>query len=51
MYVNPFFFLTAPFAPPKQLYPAWIACACVFVTLGTLAVALTLRNLRYRSDL
>jgi hypothetical protein len=22
MYVNPFFFLTASFAPPKQLYPA-----------------------------
>jgi len=51
MYVNPFFFLTASFAPPKQLYPAWITCACVFITLGALAVALTLRNLRRRVDL
>jgi len=51
MYVNPFFFLTASFAPPKQLYPAWITCACVFLGLGALAVALTLRNLRRRGDL
>jgi ABC-2 type transport system permease protein len=51
MYVNPFFFLTASFAPPKQLYPAWITCACVFIALGALAVALTLRNLRRRGDL
>ena len=51
MYVNPFFFLTASFAPPRQLYPAWITCACVFVALGALAVALTLRNLRRKADL
>jgi hypothetical protein len=51
MYINPFFFLTASFAPPKQLYPAWITCACVFIALGALAVALTLRNLRRRGDL
>jgi ABC-2 type transport system permease protein len=51
MYLNPFFFLTASFAPPKQLYPAWITCACVFIALGALAVALTLRNLRRRGDL
>ena len=51
MYVNPFFFLTASFAPPKQLYPAWITCAGVFIALGALAVALTLRNLRRRGDL
>jgi len=51
MYVNPFFFLTASFAPPKQLYPAWITCACVFIALGALAVALTLRNLHRSSDL
>jgi ABC-2 type transport system permease protein len=51
MYVNPFFFLTTSFAPPKQLYPAWITCAGVFVVLGALAVALTLRNLRHRGDL
>jgi ABC-type transport system involved in multi-copper enzyme maturation permease subunit len=50
MYLNPFFFLTASFAPPKQLYPAWITCASVFITLGALAMALTLRNLR-RGDL
>jgi ABC-type transport system involved in multi-copper enzyme maturation permease subunit len=51
MYVNPFFFLTASFAPPKQLYPAWITCVGVFIALGALAVALTLRNLRRRGDL
>jgi ABC-2 type transport system permease protein len=51
MYVNPFFFLTASFAPPRQLYPAWFTCACVFFALGALAVALTLRNLRRRGDL
>jgi ABC-2 type transport system permease protein len=51
MYVNPFFFLTASFAPPRQLYPAWITCACVFIAIGALAVAMTLRNLRRRGDL
>jgi hypothetical protein len=51
MYVNPFFFLTASFAPPKQLYPAWITCVGVFIALGALAVSLTLRNLRRRGDL
>jgi hypothetical protein len=51
MYLNPFFFLTASFAPPKQLYPAWITCACAFIALGAFAVALTLRNLRRRGDL
>jgi hypothetical protein len=51
MYVNPFFFLTASFAPPKQLYPAWITCAGVFIALGALAVVLTLRNLQRRGDL
>ncbi len=51
MYVNPFFFLTASFAPPRQLYPAWITCAGVFIALGALAVVLTLRNLQRRGDL
>jgi ABC-2 type transport system permease protein len=51
MYLNPFFFLTASFAPPRDLYPAWVTCACVFIALGALAVALTLRNLRRRGDL
>ena len=51
MYVNPFFFLTASFAPLKQLYPAWVTCACVFIGLGGMAVGLTLRNLRRRGDL
>lgn len=50
MYVNPFFFLTASFAPLKQLYPAWVTCACLFIGIGALAVALTLRNLRRRGD-
>ena len=50
MYVNPFFFLTASFAPPKQLYPAWITCAIVFILMGAVAVALTLRNLRRKTD-
>jgi ABC-2 type transport system permease protein len=51
MYVNPFFFLTASFAPPEQLYPAWVTCACVFIVLGGIAGVLTLRNLRRRADL
>jgi ABC-2 type transport system permease protein len=51
MYVNPFFFLTASFAPLKQLYPAWVTCACVFIAATALAVAMTLRNLRRRGDL
>jgi ABC-2 type transport system permease protein len=51
MYANPFFFLTASFAPPNQLYPAWVTCAGVFLLLGAVAVALALRNLRRRGDL
>jgi hypothetical protein len=51
MYLNPFFFLTASFAPPRQLYPAWTTCAAVFVAIGVLAVVLTLRNLRRRGEL
>jgi len=50
MYLNPFFFLTASFAPPAQLYPAWTTCAVVFVTVGAIAVALTVRNLRRTQD-
>lgn len=50
LYVNPFFFLTASFAPLKQLYPAWLTCAVVFLTAGSLAAALTLRNLRRNGD-
>jgi ABC-2 type transport system permease protein len=51
MYLNPFFFLTASFAPPRQLYPAWTTCAAVFMACGALAVVLTWRNLRHRGDL
>jgi ABC-2 type transport system permease protein len=51
MYLNPFFFLTASFAPPRQLYPAWTTCAAVFIATGVLAVTLTLRNLRRRGEL
>jgi ABC-type transport system involved in multi-copper enzyme maturation permease subunit len=51
MYVNPFFFLTASFAPPKQLYPAWVTCAGGYILMGAVAVALTMRNLRRRGDL
>ena len=50
MYLNPFFFLTASFAPPAQLYPAWTTCAVVFLAVGAVAVALTVRNLRRTSD-
>jgi hypothetical protein len=46
MYLNPFFFLTASFAPPRDLYPAWATCAFLFIAVGAVAVALTLRNLR-----
>jgi ABC-2 type transport system permease protein len=51
MYINPFFFLTASFAPPKQLYPAWVTCAVIFLCLGSIAAAFTVRNLRRRGDL
>jgi ABC-type transport system involved in multi-copper enzyme maturation permease subunit len=51
MYLNPFFFLTASFAPPRQLYPAWTTCAAVFIVTGMLAVALTVLNLRRRGEL
>jgi len=50
MYLNPFFFLTSSFAPLRQLYPAWFTCACVFVGLSSLAVVMTLRNLRLKED-
>jgi ABC-type transport system involved in multi-copper enzyme maturation permease subunit len=50
MYLNPFFFLTASFAPPRQLYPAWITCAGVFILIGALAFAFTVRNLSRRGD-
>lgn len=50
MYVNPFFFLTTSFAPPRQLYPVWTTCVLVFAVLGLAAAALTLRNLRRSGD-
>jgi ABC-2 type transport system permease protein len=50
MYLNPFFFLTSSFAPARHLYPTWVTCAVVFLAMGALAVVLTLRNLRQRSD-
>ncbi len=50
MYINPFFFLTASFAPPRQLYPAWATCAAIYILLGAVAVLLTLRNLRRSGD-
>lgn len=50
MYLNPFFFLTASFAPPRQLYPAWVTCAVVFIACGTIALVLSLRNLRRNGD-
>jgi ABC-type transport system involved in multi-copper enzyme maturation permease subunit len=51
MYLNPFFFLTASFAPLNQLYPAWTTCAALFIGFGAIAAALTLRNLRRSGDL
>ena len=51
MYANPFFYLTASFAPPRELYPAWVTCSIVFIVLGSIAIALTLRNLRRGGDL
>jgi ABC-2 type transport system permease protein len=50
LYLNPFFFLTASFAPLRDLYPAWVTCAAVFITMGAVAVALTLRNLQRKGD-
>ena len=50
MYLNPFFFLTASFAPVRQLYPAWITCAFIYVAVGVLALTMAIRNLRRRND-
>lgn len=50
MYLNPFFFLTASFAKPGELYPAWTTCAMVFVAVGLTAMVLSLHNLRQAGD-
>ena len=46
LYLNPVFFLTMSFAPAQQLYPEWIRCLGVFVSLGLLAMGMSLWNLR-----
>lgn len=46
LYLNPFFFLTVSFATPQQLYPEWYRCLAVFVILTSLAMALSIRNIR-----
>ncbi|HEY7354669.1 MAG TPA: ABC transporter permease subunit [Terriglobales bacterium] len=46
LYLNPVFFLTMSFAPPRHLFPEWVRCLGVFVFLGLLATGLTLWNLR-----
>jgi ABC-2 type transport system permease protein len=48
---NPFFFLTLSLTDPRGLYPEWFFSAVIFVLLGTLAVWLTIGNLRRRSIL
>lgn len=50
MYLNPFFFLTASFAQPRDLYPAWVTSACAFIMIGVLATIATLRNLQRKRD-
>ena len=46
LYFNPIFFLTMAFAPPRELYPEWGACAAVYLAIALLSVLLTLHNLR-----
>jgi hypothetical protein len=47
---NPFFFLTLSLTDPRELFPEWLVSAAIFVLPGTLAVRLTIRNLRRNSD-
>jgi ABC-2 type transport system permease protein len=47
---NPFFFLTLSLTDPRELYPEWWVSAGIFVLLGTVAVWLTIRNLRRNID-
>jgi ABC-2 type transport system permease protein len=47
---NPFFFLTFSLTDPRELYPEWVISAAIFVLLGTVAVWMTLRNLRRNGD-
>jgi hypothetical protein len=35
---------------PRELYPEWWVSAAIFVLLGTVAVWLTMRNLRRNID-
>ena len=46
LYLNPIFFLTSSFATPEELYPEWYRCLAAFLILSTVAVALSLRNIR-----
>lgn len=46
MYFNPFFFLTVAFVRKDQLYPEWIQCLIVFLSIAGVSVLLALRNLR-----
>ncbi len=43
---NPFFFLAVSLTDPPYLYPEWVLSALLFVFVGTVAIFLTLRNLR-----
>ena len=46
IYANPFFFLLVSLSSPRHLYPDGVVCCAIFVMVGLIAVALTLRNLR-----
>jgi len=50
LYLNPGYFLTMAFAPPRLLYPEWFRCLGVFVSLAVVAIVLTLWNLRRSGD-
>jgi len=44
--MNPFFLITAAFAPPEMMFSNWLMSAGFFLLLGLAAKALTLHNLR-----
>ncbi|MFZ0820095.1 MAG: ABC transporter permease subunit [Candidatus Acidiferrales bacterium] len=46
LYANPGFFMLMAFASPRNLYPHWVVCLLVFLTIGGASVFFAIRNLR-----
>jgi ABC-2 type transport system permease protein len=49
--LNPYFFLTAGFAPLRNLYPEWVTSAILFTALALIAALLGVRNLRRSGEM